>query len=98
MITKGAMIFLIGIGTIGLVGSTVLARPEKATKPPEAVPQHSQEWAEKVVEVKTKQRPDLGRGFLLIIDANTKPQRYKTLVECQAAQAAKGAGVCVNGR
>ena len=97
MTTTGAMIFLMGVGTIGLVGATVLARPEKAT-PHEVVPQHLQEWTETVVEVKTKQRPDLGRGFLLFIDANTKPQRYQTLVECQAAQAQKGAGVCVNRR
>jgi hypothetical protein len=98
MTTKSAMIFIIGVGTIGLVGSTVLARPEKTTEPHEVVPQHLQEWTEKLVEVKTKQRPDLGRGFLLFIDATTKPRRYKTLVECQAAQAEKGAGVCVNGR
>jgi hypothetical protein len=86
-IVRAAQVILLSAGVIGFVG--LMAVPQKpARSEAQLTPEHRAPEA--------KQRPDLGRGFLLVFDPSLRPVRYKTLEECQSALAAKGAGVCVN--
>jgi len=91
MMTRTARIFRLGAGAIvGFMASDAQLAPASEPITPEL--------RERLAEATAKQQPDLGRGVLFVFDPTKKPTRYRTLVECQAAQAAKGAGVCVNER
>jgi hypothetical protein len=89
--TVAAQVFLLSAGLMGFAGS--MAVPPKPAEPPKRG--EAQLEPERRMP-KATQRPDLDRGFLFVFDPTKKPVRYRTLVECQAAQAAKGSGVCVN--
>jgi hypothetical protein len=86
-IVRAAQVILLIAGVIGFV--SLMAVPQKSARSEaQLTPEH---------RVPKAKQPDLGRGFLLVLDPSAKPVRYKMLVECQAALAAKGgAGVCVN--
>jgi hypothetical protein len=91
MTTRTARAFRLGAGAIvGLMAIDAQLAPASEPITPEL--------KDKLAEATAKQQPDLVRGVLFVFDPTKKPTRYRTLAECQAAQAAKGAGVCVNER
>jgi hypothetical protein len=80
-------VILLIAGVIGFVGLRALPQ-----KPARSEAQLTPEYR----APKAKQ-PDPRWGFFLVFDPSAKLVRYKTLVECQAALAAKGgAGLCVS--
>jgi hypothetical protein len=90
MTTRADAYIRLGAAIVGLMAIDAQLGP--ATEP------ITPELRYRLAEATSKQWPDLGQGFLFVFDPTKKPVRYRTLVECQAALAEKGVGVCVQER